>query len=67
MLSWVWLWGGLPREEEIDRLELPDARAAGCLPLAMKFLQLQAEHRAVVPLKKQVGKCNIEREACQRI
>jgi uroporphyrinogen decarboxylase len=37
-------------DEDIDRLELPDVRAAGCLPLAMEFSHLQAEQGTPITL-----------------
>ena len=37
-------------EEDVDRLELPDVRVAGCLPLALEFSRLQAEHGTPITL-----------------
>jgi uroporphyrinogen decarboxylase len=37
-------------EEDIDKLELPDVRTAGCLPLAMEFSRLQEEWETPVTL-----------------
>ena len=37
-------------EEDVDRLELPDVRVAGCLPLAMEFSRLQVEQGTPITL-----------------
>ena len=37
-------------EEDVDKLELPDVKTAGFLPLAMEFSRLQAEHGTAITL-----------------
>jgi len=37
-------------KDDIDRLELPDVRRAGCLPIAMEFSRLQRQHGTPITL-----------------